>query len=194
MKPKDLAIVRRTNADDVRWVSWILRNITNPEALDAAIRLAGTIRWFDDGIYVNPPYDLVVSTFKACFDPTGKLYPVSRDRAYYSGRAMMRIHTLAMCKSEDFGNTFPLPDTGYIAPGFDHDLKHLTWANQTAFDYEFLLDYISRKHKTKIPLPLTATLNLFLVWCIFLDSPVEEEALKIQDKSYDISSFRPSYL
>ena len=54
---------------------WILSNITDPEALDAAIRLAGTIRWFDDGINVDPPYDLIVSTFKACFDPTRRVYP-----------------------------------------------------------------------------------------------------------------------
>jgi hypothetical protein len=53
LKPKDLAIIRRANANDVRCVSWILRNITDPEALDAAIRLAGTIRWFDDGINVD---------------------------------------------------------------------------------------------------------------------------------------------
>ena len=44
MTPKDLATTRRTNADDVLCVSWILRNITDPEALDAAIRLAGTIQ------------------------------------------------------------------------------------------------------------------------------------------------------
>ena len=129
MTPKDLATTRRTNADDVLCVSWILRNITDPEALDAAIRLAGTIRWFDDGIDVDPSYDLIVSTFEACFDFTGKLYPGSRDRAYYSGRAMMWIHTLAMCKSEEFGNTFPLPDTEYIALGLDHDVEHLLQVN-----------------------------------------------------------------
>jgi len=227
MKPMDLAVARRTNADDVQCVSWILRNITDPEALDAAIRLAGTIRWFDDGINVGPPYDLIVSTFKACFDPTGKLYPGSRDRAYYSGRAMMWIRTLAMCKSERFGNAFPLLGTEYMAPGLDHDLEHLlqvncvayselcvswllaigsehtpshlrwtsnvllhlTWANQTALDHQLLLNYISETRETKATLPLNATLNRLLVWCIFLESPVEEEALKIQDRSYDIPSF-----
>ena len=79
MELRDLAIVCRTNADDVRCVSWILRNITDPEALDAAIRLAGTIRWFDDGILVDPSYDLIVSTFNACFDVTRRLYPGPRD-------------------------------------------------------------------------------------------------------------------
>jgi len=232
MTPKDLAIIRRTNADDVRCVSWILINITDPEALDAAIRLAGTVRWFDDGIDVDPPYNLIVSTFEACFDPTRRVYPGSRDRAYYSGRAMMWIRTLATCKSEELGRTFPLSDTKYVAPGLDHDLEHLlqvtyaawssdlctlqllatnpehtpshlqwisnvllhlTWANRTPFGYEFFLDHISRTHETKITFPLNAVLNRLLVWCIFLDSPVEEEALKIQDKSYDISSFCPSH-
>jgi len=230
MIPKDLAIIRRTNADDVLCVSWILRNITDPEALDAAIRLAATIRWFDDGINVDPPYDLIVSTFKACFDLTGKLYPGSRDRAYHSGRAMMWIHTLSVCKSEEFGNRFPLPNTEYVALGLDHDLEHLllvsrltssewcilrllainpehtpshlqwisnvllhlAWANQTTLDREFILWYIPGVRETKITLPPDAALGRLLTWCIFLDSPVEEEVLKIQDKSYDIS-FRPSH-
>ena len=231
MKPVDLAVARRTNVNDVQCVSWILRNITDPEALDAAIRLAGNIRWFDDGINIDPPYDLIVSTFKACFDPTGRVYPGSRDRAYYSGRAMLWIHALAMCKSEEFARAFSLSGVRYAVPGLDPDLKHLlrvnytglgseghivwllltslentpshlqfifdvllhlTWANRTTLNYEFLLDSIP-KHEIETSLPLNATLNQFLVWCILLGSPVEEEALKIQDKSYDISSFPLSH-
>ena len=231
MTPMGLAITRRTNADDVRCVSWILRNITDPEALDAAIRLASTIRWFDDGVYVDPPYYLIGFIFKACFDPTGKLYPGSRDRAYYSGRAMLWIRTLAMCKSEEFGNIFPLLGTECIALGLDYDIEHLlrvncvsssglpifqlleinpghtpshlqwisnvllhlTWADQTALEHRFLPDHISMPCGTKIALPLDATLNRLLVWCIFLGSPVEEEVLRIQEKSYGISSFSPSH-
>ena len=102
LKPKDLDVVRRTNANDVRCVSWILRNITDPEALDAAVRLAGMIRWFDDGTDVDPPYDVIVSAFEACFDSNRKLYPGSRDQAYYSGRAILWIHTLATCESKAF--------------------------------------------------------------------------------------------
>ena len=227
---KDFAIIRRTNISDLRCVSWILRNITDPEALDTAIRLAGTIRWFDGGINVDPPYDLTVSTFRACFDPTGKLYPGSRDRAYYSGRAMMWIHTLAMCKSREFAITSSPPFTTYLVPYPDHNLEnllqvtreplsvrerilcllainpkhtpshsqwisnvllHLVWANRTRLDCEFLWGYVP-EHETKT-LPLSATLNRLLVWCIFLGSPVEEEALEIQDKSYDISYFFPSH-
>ena len=225
-KPKDLDIARRTNTNDVRCVSWILRNITDPEALDAAIRLAGEIRWFDDGINVEPPHDLIVATFEACFDPTGKLYPGSRDRAYYSGRAMAWIHTLAMCKSEESASRFLPPHTKFTCPGSDHDLKqllrlncfaqnptlgyvdllwigpehtpshlqwisntllHHSWANWTARDNEFILDLISKTYGTAIP--LNAILNRLLVWCIFLGSPVEEEVLKVQGKSYDISCF-----
>ena len=83
MVPRDLSIIRRTNADDVGCVSWILRNIADPEAL------ADIIRWFDDGINVDPPYDLIISTFEACFDPTRRVYPGSRDSAYYAGLAIM---------------------------------------------------------------------------------------------------------
>ena len=89
VKPKDLAIICRTSTNDARCVSWILRNITDPEALDTAIRLAGEVRWFDNGTDVDLPYDLVVSTYKACFDSTGKLSNGSRDRTYYSGWAIV---------------------------------------------------------------------------------------------------------
>ena len=223
LKRKDLDIMRRTNTNDVRCVSWILINITDPEALDTAIRLAGEIRWFGDGTNVNPPYDQIVSTFEACFDSVGNLYPGSRNRAYYSGRAIMWIHTLAACKSAECANAFPLPSIEYTAPPCDPDLEHLlhinlgwsadsrfrhllktyrehtpshlhwvskillhlSWANRTPLDFEFILGYTSNTDKTIVP--LSATLNRLLAWCILLGSPVEEEALKVQDKSYDIS-------
>jgi len=223
LKLKDLATIRRTNAADVRCVSWILINITDPEALEAAIRLAGTIQWFEDGTNVKPPYGLIVSTFEACFDSTRKLYPGSRDRAYYSGRAMVWIHALAMCKSEEFARIFPLPTTEYTAPVSDRELSHLlrinttwsaklrfvylldfypgqtpshshwisnvllhlSWANQTALGFRFLKGRIFSTRETTIPLDVI--LNRLLVWCIFLGSPVEDEVLRVQDKSCDVS-------
>ena len=233
LKPKELGIIRRTNTSDARCVSWILRNITDPEALDAAIRLAGVIRWFEDGTNVDLPYDLIVCTFEACFDSTRTLYPGSRDRAYYSVRAMMWIHTLAECKSEGFASTFPLPGVEYTTPAPDPDLKHLlradsvahnadfyigqlleinpghtpphsqwisnlllhcSWANRTRLDHDRILYSIPRTHEIKTTIPLDVTLNRLLVWCNFLGSPVKEEALKVQDKSYDISCFCSSEL
>jgi len=225
LKPRDLDILHRTNTNNVRCVSWILRNITDPEALDAAVRLAGLIRWFDDGTDVDPPYDMIVSTFETCFDSTRKLYPGLRDRAYYCGRAMIWIHTLAMCKSEEFASVFPLPNLEYTTPAPDHDLRHLlwvnvarpadlrlinflnvhprhtpshsewisnalfhlSWANRARLNFGFIPDCISTTYE--ITIPLNATLNRLLVWCIFLGWPVEEEALKVTDKSYEISCF-----
>ena len=43
LTPTALATIQSTNANDVWCVSWILWNITDPEALDAAVRLACTI-------------------------------------------------------------------------------------------------------------------------------------------------------
>ena len=228
LEPKDPAIIRRTNTNDVRCVSWILRNITDPEALDVAVRLAGTIRWFDDGINVDLPYDSIVSTFEACFDPVGKLYPGSRDRAYYSGRAMVWIHTLARCKSEQFADRFPLSSAKHKRSDLDPDLRHLlrvnkdgqsdrwhvaelltidpehthshtqwisdvllrhSWATRSELAYEAILDWVSNTRDTKATIPLNATLNRLLVWCIFLGSPAIEDALKVQDKSCDTSYF-----
>ena len=165
MTPKDLTSVRRTNTNDVRCVSWILINITDPEALDAAIRLAGTIRWFDDGVGVDPPYDLIVSTFKACFDPPGKLYPGSRDRAYYSGRAMMWIRTLAICKSEEFAGAFPLPGTEYMALGHDYDIENLLQVNHVAsFGFPILLLLEINPEHTPSHLQWISNVVLHLAW------------------------------
>jgi len=228
--PRELGIIHRTNTSDARCVSWILRNITDPETLDFALPVAGVVRWFDDGVNADPPYDLIVSTFKTCFDSTGTLYPGSRNRAYYSGRAMAWIRTLAMCKSEEFARKFrlrvseyeyttPVPDpdlehllyaasgpsnsgdyVGWllrIDPGHTH--SHLQWisnlllhycsANRTKLNHEDLLGCLYRTRKTKTTLPLNATLNRLLVWSTLLGSPVEEEALRVQLKSYGISCF-----
>ena len=68
-------------------------------------------------------------------------------------------------------------------------LLHHSWANWTELDYERILRSVSRRGETKTTIPLIVGLNRLLVWCIFLGSPVEEEALKVQDKSYDISCF-----
>jgi len=230
LKPKELGIIRRTNTSDARCVSWILRSITDPEALDAALPVAGEIRWFDDGIDVDLSYDLVVSTFESCFDSTRTLYPGSRDRAYYSGRAMVWIRTLAMRKSEEFASTFPLPAQDYTTPVPDPDLEHLLsvvcgywiptyhigrllwidpghthphsqWISNLLLHYSsvkwttlsyknFLNSFpVTCKTENTIPLSLNTTLNRLLVWCTFLGSPVEEEALRVQIKSYGISCF-----
>jgi len=216
LKPKDLAIIRRTNTDDTICVSWILSHITDPEALDAALPLAGEIRWFDDGVNVNPPYDVIVSTFEACFDSTRKLYPGSRDRAYYSARAVLWIHTLALRKSEVFARRFPLPNVEYRTPvpdpdfehllqamcrrvglllriNTDHTPSHLRWISNLLLHHfsanlaeqyrGFVLDWFFYTCETKTTIPLNTALNRILVWCTFFGSPVEEEALMVQDKS-----------
>lgn len=125
LTPTTLATLRHTNATDLRCVSWTLWEITDPEALNAAIRLAGTIRWFEDGLDVEPQYDLIVSTLKACIDPTGKISPGSRDRAYYSWRAILWIHVRATCRSKEFALKYPLPIIPCDATSFDDDLKDL---------------------------------------------------------------------
>ena len=106
----DLATIQRANARDIRCVSWILWNITDPEALDAAIRLASMIRWFEDGNDVEPPYDTIVSTFRACFDSTGAVYPGLLDRAYHSAQTILWVHIRAINKSGECARKFPLPN------------------------------------------------------------------------------------
>ena len=227
LEREDLATIHATHTNDAQCVSWIIRNITDPEALEAAVRLAGTIRWFD-GPDVDVPYDSIVSTFEGCFDPSGKLYPGSRDRAYYSGRAMVWIHGLAMCKSEEFARTFPLSSAKLEETGLDPDLRHIicvnqgfcsdggrvvlllethpehtcshtrwvsdallhySWATRSKLIYGGIPGLVSNRRETKIAIPLDATLNRLLAWCIFLGSPPAEEALVARNKSYDTSCF-----
>jgi len=107
--PEDLTAVQKTNAKDIQCVSWILRNITNPEALNTAIRLAGTVQWSEDGINVEPPYNVIVSVFQTCLDSTGVVYPGLSERVYYSARAMLWVHIRAFCISEELASSFPLP-------------------------------------------------------------------------------------
>ena len=125
MEPGTRVALQWTNAIDARCVSWILWNITSRESLDVAIRLASMVRWFKEGLNVVPPYELIVSTLEACFDPSGQLRPRSRDRACYSTQAIMWIHIRAMCVSEKFADKFPLPAIyrNSILP--DYDLQEL---------------------------------------------------------------------
>ena len=215
---KELDTIQTRSVNDVRCVSWILWNITDPEALDAAIRLAGTIRWFEDGVDIDPPYDLILSTFHACLDSNGKVYPGSRDRAYYSGQAITWIHTLALCQSQELTKRFPPLAITHAAPASDHDFTHLLKVNSRSPDKSKWYFDFDNRHTTShsqwisnvslhrfwadrttshvgfswkeiygTTIPLDVVLNRLLQWCIYLRSPIEEEALKVQDKSCGIS-------
>ena len=228
LKPMVLTTLRKTNTNDVQCVSWILSNITDPEALDAAIRLAGMIRWFEDGLDVDPPYTLFVSTLRTCFSPAGRVYPGLRDRAYHTAQAVLWIHTLALCKPIGFAHRFSLPtiplDTTFhdpdlrqllqiytgrhapniilsvywIHPGFtpthlqwtSNILLHLSWAKHSVLEKSLSIPPYnpSRSWNT---IPVGAVLNRLLAFCIFVDWPIKEEVLKIQDKMYVISCIRP---
>ena len=224
--PNELAMIRMKNTSNVRCVSWVLRNITDPEALDAAIRLAGIVRWFEDGTDVKPLYDLILSTFHTCFGSNRVLHPELRHRAYYSGRAILWIHTLAMCRSEEFARMFPLPlpIKRYTSSASDHDLtqlldsfysfnprflvkrmcgihkghtlSHSQWISSLLLHLSWVSDTIPQFPSESIKLhllniiastPLDVTFNRLLMCCNLLGSPVGEEVLKIQDKSYGIS-------
>jgi len=157
-----LNTLREMNAGDIRCVSWILWNITDPEALDAAIRLAGTVRWFEDGTDVEPPYDPIIVTFRACFDSIGKLYPGLRDRAYASAQAILWIHIRAICVSGEFARRFPLPIFRDYEP-LDPDLSQLLELYHRLDDPHTLWDY-ARRDVTPMFLQWTSNALLQLSW------------------------------
>ena len=220
LEPTALAALWKKNANDVQCVSWILWSITDPEALDVAIRFASIILWFENGLDVKPPYDIIISTLEGCFDSAGKVYPGSRDRAYYSALAVLWIHIRAMCVSRDFALKFPLPTITCDTTSLDDDLRdllkiydgwdipciiswmynirlrftpaylqwtsnallHLTW---TGLDTPGIFDSDSWNSPGGDweTIPLNVVLNRLLTFCLFLGLPVEEEVLKVQDKS-----------
>ena len=106
---RDLPALLDRNAGNARCVCWIIRSITDPEAINSALRLAGSIRWFDRNVDVDPPFDFIVSTFEACFDSTKSPYPGMGDRAYFSGRAILQINAAARLRSKECASTYPIP-------------------------------------------------------------------------------------
>ena len=106
---RNIASLRKRNAANARCVCWIIRNITDPEAIESAIRLAGTIRWFDGDVDVDPPFDFIVSTFEACFDSAKQPYPGMMDQAYFAGRAILLINATARFRSQECAFKYPIP-------------------------------------------------------------------------------------
>jgi len=121
----NLDALRMQNRDNVRCACWILRNITDPEAIDSDIRLAWTIRWFEGDSNYDPPYDSIVSTFEACFDSTKQLYPGMRDRAYFSARAILQVNMRARAQHE-CASKYPIPAISSSSyKHTDPDLHHV---------------------------------------------------------------------
>ena len=153
VRVQNLEALRKQNEDDARCVCWVLRNITDPEAIDSAIRLAGTIRWFNGSPDHDPPFDIIVSTFEACFDSTKQLYPGMRDRAYFSARAILQINTCARNQPHKHA-CYPIPAVSTSASEqMDPDLQHIVLILQRNFDAE----------RPVFPFPKEGTYN-HLLW------------------------------
>ena len=154
VRVRNLEALRKQNEDDARCVCWVLRNITDPEAIDSAVRLAGTIRWFDGDSDHDPPFDVIVSTFEACFDSTKQLYPGMRDRAYFSARAILQINTSARVQSHERASHYPIPAvSSSSSQQMDPDLRHIVLVLQRNFGAE----------RPVFPFPKEGTYN-HLLW------------------------------
>ena len=162
--PNELATIEKKNTDNARCVSWVLKNITDPEALDAAIRLAGTIRWFERGIDVKRLYDLFIFTFDSCFGSDGTLHQGLENRAYYSGRAILWIHTLAVCKSEEFAHAFSFPTRDYGRLPSHHDFGQLLYVFQSTEPYDVIIKLLINYGRTHPHLQWTSSVLLHLSW------------------------------
>ena len=135
VRVRNLEVLRKQNTDNARCVCWVLRNITDSEAIYSAVRLAGTIRWFNGDADHDPPFDLIVSAFEACFDSTEQLYPGMRDQAYFSARAILQISLRARVQSRECASKYSIPEvSSNISQYPDPDLCHVIRMLQCNFD------------------------------------------------------------
>jgi hypothetical protein len=214
---RNIASLRKQNADNARCVCWIIRNITDPEAIDSAIRLAGTIRWFDGDVDVDPPFEFIVSIFEACFDSAKKPYPGMGDRAYFSGRAILHINATA---TQECAFNYPIPrgynryttkvtnknlycvlywlsrlqfiDITLDPSSLGSTPAHSMWMSNlhvdiTLADPAFFTSITLSTTKDITPLGHATDANALLSWCIYLGGLVQEETLWADDKSYVVT-------
>ena len=83
------------------------------------------IPWFEDGLDVEPLYNLIILLLEECFYYTGEVIPEWRDRAYQTAQAILWIHTCALCKSTEIAQRFPLPAIRCDVSSLDPDFQHL---------------------------------------------------------------------
>ena len=148
---RELKSLRKQNTDNARCVCWVLRNITDPEAIERGIRLAGTIRWFDGNSTHDPPYDLIVSIFEACFDSTNQLHPSMRDQAYFSARAILQIRSGARARSDQFASRYPIPA---ILPS---SFQHFQHSDPDLHNILRILEHNFGSHRPILSFPAVAT-------------------------------------
>jgi hypothetical protein len=159
---RNLGALRERNVDNARCVCWVLRNITDPEAIDSDVRLAGLIRWFDGDSTYDPPFDLIVSAFEECFDATNQLYPGMRDRAYFSARAILQINMRARAQSHERASEYPIPAVSSCSvPHTDPDLHHVI----------HMLECNSGRYKPILHFPKGTTSHAHSLWMstLFVD-------------------------
>ena len=126
IRVRNLESLRKHTTDGTRHVSWVLRNITDPDAINSTMRVAAVIRWFYGDSDHDPPFNLIVSTFEACFDSDKQLYPGMRDQAYFSAWTILQISIRARARSHERASNYPIPAvSSSLVQHNDHDLHHV---------------------------------------------------------------------
>ena len=141
---RNLEATQKQNTDNAHCVCWILQHITDPEAINSAIRLAGTIRWFNGDSDLDPPFNLIISIFEARLDSTNHLYPGTQDQAYFSAWDILQISMSARAQSHECASKYPIP--AFSSSSFQHtdpDLHHTI----------YILEHNSTFHKPTFNFP-----------------------------------------
>jgi hypothetical protein len=124
-RPLPKPVARRTDRADALCVNWTFSRMTAPEAIDSALRLACTIRWYRNGVDPQPPSDAFGFVLRRCFE-FGMVLSWKRDRAYDCARVICRLYVLAWAKSDDSEEPrrpSPLPREWADNISGDHDLR-----------------------------------------------------------------------
>ena len=201
VSPMNLKSLRKQNADNARCVCWVLRNITDPEAIDSALRLASTVRWFEDGVNVDPPYNIILSCFQECFDPNKVLYPGMRDRAFISGKAIAQIQAYAALR--DDRPRFPTLESAawgctprgvgrfmmkvnLIGRGISETPTHMLWMSTLLVATARLPYPDSFVPRGRFGISRASDGNILLAWYVILGGRVQEETFWADDKWYAV--------
>lgn len=209
-----------TAMDDTRCALWMLWT-GDLEVFDTAIPHATMIPYSEVGTDIEPQYAFIVSVLKASFDSTGRVRPGLRNRVFYSGQAILWIHSYALCYSVELAQRFPLPAIHHqpvlsdpklqnvLAAYSDHDISrtisrmylvpptsnplylqwtssillHLSWAMRTVPDTFNSIGSYNSPTGSWSTAPLGAVLNRLLASCVFLGWSIEEDLLRVRDKS-----------
>ena len=140
--------------------------------------------WLRDRAYYSMQSVLWIHICAACISAEFVLkYPLPNLHCSTKSLDTDLAHLLEICASQ---NTDEILTQMYrVVPGFTH--AHSQWTSNALLHLSWARRHVQGVFRSVVGdwsvIPLDAALNHLLTWCISFDWPVDEEVLRIQDKS-----------